>query len=123
MDEPHVDAGLRDQPARVLELPRRVVEADGAGAALREQDRPLRSAAAELEHVLAGNIAEDPQLRLGDLPHPPSWLRAADELAVALLVLVAQPVPGSTVALRVRRAQRAPPDHARLRSIHLFWSR
>ena len=61
-----------------------------ARALPREQDRPLRSAAAELEHVLAGHVAEHLELALRDLPDPPAGLRPADELAVALLVLVAR---------------------------------
>ena len=90
VDEREVDAGCGHQLARVLELARRVVEADRPRAAAGEQDRPLGRAAAELEHVLAGDVAEDPQLGLGDLPHRPSAARrAADELAVPLLVLVA----------------------------------
>ena len=42
----------------------------------REQDRPLRRAAAELEHVLPGHVAEHLQLALGQLPDPPARLRA-----------------------------------------------
>ena len=48
----------------------------------REQDRPLRRAAAELEHVLAGDVAEDPELRVRQLPHAPARLvLPPDELA------------------------------------------
>ena len=75
--EREVDARFRHQLARVLELPRRVVQADHPRAALREEDRPLGGAAAELEHVLAGDVAEDPELRLRKLPHAPARLGAA----------------------------------------------
>jgi hypothetical protein len=85
----------------VLELPLRVVEADGPRAALRERDRPLRRPAAELERVPALDVAEDAQVALRDLPDAPARLPAADELAVAVLVGVARRVPVGAVELGV----------------------
>ena len=99
---------------RVLELPLRVVEADAAGALRREQDRPLGGAAAELEHVLPGHVAEHLQLALGQLPDPPAGLRPADVLAVRRLVLVRPLVPEGAVPRCVRRAHR-PRTRARSR--------
>ncbi len=93
VDERELDPYLRHQSSPVLELARRVVEPDGPRTLFREQDRPLRGAAAELEHVLAVHVAEDVQLGLGDLPDTPAWLGPVDELTVPLLVLVALAVP------------------------------
>ena len=53
VDERDLDSGRRRQLTGVLELARGVVERDGAGPGLGEQDRPLGRAAAELEHSLA----------------------------------------------------------------------
>ena len=67
VDEREVGAGR----ARVRELPLREVDAGDARAAARERAAPLRRAAAVLEHVLPGDVAEHLQLRLGDLPDAP----------------------------------------------------
>ena len=63
-------AGLGHQPAGVLELTLGQVEPDRPGAALRQRDRPLRGPAAELEDVLALDVAQDVELGLGDLEVP-----------------------------------------------------
>ena len=68
---------------------------------LRERDRPLRRAAAELEDVLAAHVAEHVQLRLRDRPDAPRS-RAAFELpAVPRLVVVGVRVPVRAVLARV----------------------
>ena len=78
------------------------------GAAFRERDRPLGGAAAELEHVLAGDVAEDLQLRLGILGRPPGRPAAVGEVpAVPRLVLVAIGVS------RISRLRAACPVRAR----------
>ena len=103
VDEREVHAGLGHQPAGVLELALREVEADRARAALGEGDRPLRGPAAELEDVPARDVAEDVQVRLGDLGGPPREpATRSQEGAVALLVLVAVRVPEGLVASSVR---------------------
>src|SRR5581483_1216121 len=93
------------QPPRVLELPGRIVDPDGTGAEPGQRDRPLRRAAAELERILSLDVAENAELRLRDLPHPPAGVWSADELAVPLLVVVARPVPPGPVPQRVRRTR------------------
>jgi hypothetical protein len=49
---------------RVLQLTRRVVDADRAGAEAGEEDRPLSRAAAELENILPDHVTENSQLAL-----------------------------------------------------------
>jgi hypothetical protein len=48
----------------VLQLTRRVVDADRAGAEAGEEDRPLSRAAAELENILPDHVTENSQLAL-----------------------------------------------------------
>ena len=106
MDEREVETRGGEGIARVLELALRVVDADRPRSEAGEEDRPLRRAAAELEYVLPGHVAENLQLALGQLPHPPAGLWAADVLAVRLLVLVRVTVPERAVLLEVRQALR-----------------
>src|SRR5919109_4783725 len=103
MDERELDPGGRHPRAGVLQLPRRVVQPDRARPSLGEQDRPLRSAAPELEYVLARDVSENLQLRLRRLPDAPARLRLVDEVAVPLLVIVARPVPVRPVTERLLR--------------------
>ena len=64
-----------------------------------QRDRPLRSSAAQLEHVATSNFAEHPELRLGDLPQPPGGATGGRELpAVRLLILSRALVPQGPVA-------------------------
>jgi hypothetical protein len=96
-----VNAGLGHQPAGVLQLTGGVVQADGAGPAADKPDRPLGRAAAELEDVLAGDVAERVELVLGNVPDAPAAQVGIQLAAVGCLVLVAVAIPGGTVALRV----------------------
>src|SRR6185312_14170078 len=80
MDQREVEARGRERLPRVLQLARRVVDPDRMCAEPGEQNRPLRRAATQLEDVLAGDFAEDPELALGELPHPPAWFGPADVL-------------------------------------------
>ncbi len=59
LDEREGDAGLAGEAAGVGELAFGEVEADGSGAVAGEGGRPLGAAAAELEDVLAADVAED----------------------------------------------------------------
>ena len=106
MDKGKVEARSGEGITRVLQLPLRVVDAHGPRAEAGEENRPLRRAAAELEDVLPGHVPENLQLALGQLPHPPAGLWAADVLAVRVLVLVGVPVPERAVLLGVRQALR-----------------
>jgi hypothetical protein len=104
VDERELDPGRLHQPAGVLELPVGQVDADRPRAELRERDRPLRRAASQLQDVLADDVAEDLQLRLGDLVGTPRETGARRELlAVASLVVVAVGVPRCAVLRLVRR--------------------
>ena len=60
----------RMHPARSLELRGRRVDADGARAAAREHRGEVRGAAAELDDVEPGDVAEH-SARLGDVEHAP----------------------------------------------------
>ena len=106
VDQRELEACGRECQARVLELALGVVDADRASPLRGEEDRPLRSAAAELQHVHSGHIAEDSELALGKLPETPTRLRAPDVLAMRLLVGVGLAIPERAVALKVRQALR-----------------
>ena len=96
VDQREVDAGLGHQLARMLELALRQVEAHRPRAAPGERDRPLRGAAAELEHIPSVDVAERVDLVLGDLPHAPARALDAADAGRAVLVLLRQRVPVGT---------------------------
>ena len=86
----------------MLELSLREVEPDRTGTELRQGDRPLRRAAAELEDVQTRDLAENAELGLRDLGRPPGETAALRQLvAMECLVLVARGVPRGTVVGRV----------------------
>ena len=102
-----LDTRLSHQRARVLELGRGVVEPGHARAQRMQRDRPLRGAAAELEHVLAAHVPEDPQLGLRQLPDTPGSAARGRQLRPVLGLVVARVrVPQLPVAGRVRRELR-----------------
>ena len=103
MDQRKVHPRLGHRCPRVLELPRGVVEPDRPGAAPRELDRPARGAAAELEDVLAFDLAERAELGLGDRPCAPDQVVDVQLRAMARLVLVRLGVPVLAVAERLLR--------------------
>ena len=111
--ERELDARLGQRAcARARAAARELSSPTGRAPRPREQDRPLGGAAAELEHVLAGDVAEHPELGLRDLPHAPARLRLPDELAVALLVLVGGCVPELAVAASRRQTSSSPNQSA-----------
>ena len=70
LDQGHLYACLGEEPASMGELAFGEVEADRAGAGSGQVDQPLGGAAAQLEEVAAGDLAEDVQLRLGGFQVP-----------------------------------------------------
>src|SRR6266540_4030689 len=104
----------------MLELALRVVHTDSPRSLSGEQDRPLRGAAPELEHVLPGHFAEHTELALRELPHTPTRLGPPDVRTMPVLVLVRLavpevPVPGcvrQALNRRTRPLSRAPPTPA-----------
>jgi hypothetical protein len=74
LDQREGDPRLGPQGHGVGELALGQVEADRPGAVAGQGRRPLGAAAAELEDVLAGDVAEHAQLRLGDVPGAPGEL-------------------------------------------------
>ena len=102
LDQRKLDPGLGHRRPRVLELLRGQVQSDRPRPQPGERDRPLRRAAAELEHVLPGHVSEDLQLRLRDLPHAPREARILGQLlGVTLLVRVALALPVGAVLIDV----------------------
>ena len=98
LDQGHLHARLEDQPASVGELPLRQVEPDRPGTGPGQVDRPLGGAAAQLQDVAAGDVAEHTQLRLGKAPGAPGLAAAGGELPpMPGLVVVGVCVPGSPV--------------------------
>jgi hypothetical protein len=98
LDQGHVDARLGEQPASVGELAFGEVEADRPGAGPGQVDRSLGGAAAQLQDVTAGDLAEDVQLGLGEVPGAPGFAATAGQLlAVSRLVVVGVGVPGGPV--------------------------
>ena len=88
--------GTRDGSAvrgRVVELRYREIESDAGRASLRERGRPLRAAAAQLEHHLAGDVAEHVQLGLGSPPRTPCERAGREFLTVHFLVGVGVGIP------------------------------
>src|SRR6185312_6257875 len=81
-----------DRLSGVRETSLGVVEPDAARAEPGQRTRPLRASAAELEHILAGHVVEDAELRFGHLPDAPR-APALDEVTVPRLVGVALAVP------------------------------
>ena len=71
LDERKRDPELRLTPPRGFELRRGDVDADRPRAALREPRREVRRPTAELDHVEAGEISENAELTLGNIPHSP----------------------------------------------------
>ena len=77
------------------------VEADRPGTGPGQVDRPLGGAAAQLEDVAAGDVAEHLQLRLEKAPGTPGPAVAGELLPMLCLVVVGVGVPGSPVASRM----------------------
>ena len=101
----------------MAQLAGREVEAGGAGTGARERGRPLRRAAAELQHVLVADVAQHAELRLRAAPRAPRERAGREVGAVHLLVHVRVripelPVPGDVVA---RRGLRHGDDESRSR--------
>ena len=114
----------RGDAARVLELPRRVVEAR----------RSARTAApSRIDHCAAPQPSSSTSLpatspstwssALGQLPDPPPGLRPADVLAVRSLVLVGLLIPEGAVPRCVRRAHRGTRGRSRARPTRASRSR
>jgi hypothetical protein len=94
LDQRELDARVGHRTARVLQLARGEIEPHGPCAQARQRDRPLGGAAAQLQHVEPGDVAEDVQLGLGDLPYAPGEAGPLGQLIpVALLVRVRLALP------------------------------
>jgi len=85
----------------VLELPLRIVQTDAACSARGQRNREARRTAPQLEDVLAGQVAQEPELGLRNLPRSPG--SSAEELTVLPLVLVRPRVPRGAIGLYVLR--------------------
>ena len=100
MHERKLHPGLGHRPPGVLELASRVVQARDVSASLCRAIDHWARAAAELEHVAAGDLAKHVQLGLRQLPPPGQPARGRQLAAVARLTFV-----GSTSqALRLAAA-------------------
>ena len=103
---------LREKLRPVRQLLAGLVESDDPGALAGQEARPLRAAAAELEHVAAARLAEDLQLGLRQRPGAPGeGLPVQLGRAVLSLVVLGDRVPARTVLAGVvaasHRAQHA----------------
>ena len=96
----------------VLQLAQRHVEADGVAAVLVHPAGALAGAAAQLEHPLAGDVAEQPGVVLGVALGPPHEAGVAQERAVGGLVLVGVAVPVAPVGLPGGLLTDVDPDRA-----------
>ncbi len=100
MDKRELDAGGVHQLPGVLKLACGDIESGNACAPRVQRDRPLSRSAAELEYVLAGDVAEDPQIILGHLPQSPRGAPGPLELGpVTRLIGVGLLVPDPLVAI------------------------
>ncbi len=117
LDERELDAGLAHHPAGRLELRRRDVDADGARAELREPRREVGRAAAELDDVEAGDVAEHVQLGLGDPPDAPADLVERPVVRGAVVRVLAVGLGPERAVLRrvVRPAHRGTTARSRAR--------
>ena len=87
------DAALLVDPARVLELTVGEVQTSGTAAAGPHPARALAGPGADLEHVAAGDVAENARLVLGEPLGAPDEPGVAEEGAMGGLVLVRIAVP------------------------------
>src|SRR5262249_41971978 len=93
LDEGELDTRLGAAASRRLELRRRDVDADRPRPGAREPGGDVRRAAAELDDVEPGDIAENAELCLRRLPYPPRRLRVPrrERLAVGVLGIRLRP--------------------------------
>ncbi len=104
----------------MLQLAVGQVEAEPAAAVRAHPARALAGAAADLEHVEAGHVAEDPELVLGVALGPPDEAGVTEERPVRGLVLVGVAVPvGPVGAARLALGDGAPLDPHGLRQVIL----
>ena len=111
VDEPDGNAGLTRSGPGGAQLCLGQVDADGGRAGPREGDRPLCRAAAELDRGQAGDIAEDAELRFGDLPDAPCRPACLAQLpTLHRLVALAVSIPPGAVAGGVIRQRCLEPE-------------
>ena len=104
----------------MLELSGGEVESEGPAAVHPHPARALAGARADLEHVLARDVAEDAGLVLGEPLGTPHEAGVAEEAPVGRLVLVGVPVPvGAVGPPRLGLVDRAALDPDALRQVVL----
>ena len=91
------DPVLVVDPPAVLQLPVGDVDADRPAAAAQHPARALPGPAADLQHVLAGHVAECAEVVLAHALGTPEETGVAEVLPVRRLVLVGVGVPVGTV--------------------------
>src|SRR5262249_19486214 len=105
MDQRKLEAELLLKLAGAFQLPGGIVQPDRPRPAARQPRRPVGSAAAELQHVLPGDLRHGLELALGNAPDPPIGLASRPRAAPGLEVIHAPGIPEGAVATRVIREQ------------------